>query len=145
MYVSNEKLKKKWLMLYQVPYLPMSNTIEIITNLVGESTCTICPECGDDAQSYGYYEIVEQFYIHYSCCECYHQWRYRWVPKDHENDTIPPEEMFVFNTCKDCYYTFNFNKLRSYILNVKGKFSVMKAFLDYYKIDYDIKKLKCFF
>jgi hypothetical protein len=119
----------------------MSNTIDIIAELIGNATYIACPECGIgyNAEGCGNDLTSEGFhYIEYHCSECYGQWRFRWIPKDIENQTIH-EEMFDETTCQDCYYTLDFDMLRKEMLCAKGKFATMKAFLDYYDINYGIE------
>lgn len=118
----------------------MSNTIEIVANLIGEASYMDCPECGCGYNADGFGSDVTPeglYYIEYCCEECYCRLRYRWVPKDPENQTISHEEMFDETTCRDANYAFDFDKLRYNILKAKGKFSTLKAFLDYYELDYE--------
>lgn len=110
----------------------MSNTNEIIADIIGEASYVNCPECGHynlDACGYSSDENGN-FYIHYCCEECYLNMRFRWIPK---SDDLVDD----FNECHDSL-TLSFRRIRLHILRTKGKkFNIIKALLDYYEVCYE--------
>lgn len=111
------------------------NTVEIIADIIGETSFFNCPECCYycmDACGSG--SENGSFYVDYSCEECYRHSRLRWVQKSEDGD----DDLINVVTGDSEGLILKFDEVRKYILRAKGKkFVTIKALLDYCEVDCD--------
>lgn len=152
----------------------MSETIEIIGDIIAEVSCIPC-SCNYNSYACSFEENNGKYYIEYECSECFEHKQFRWIPRQlnaddgicRSTDLLVPQGTEIYyssddrpyyydETCEKTRwaeyeevindeddegdrYKIDFNLLRCEILSSRRKFVTLKAFLEYFEMDYEIR------